>query len=167
MTADPPAPANRQVDLHHLRRAIALSRQKMLAGAGGPFGAVVARGDEVLAEGWNQVTASLDPTAHAEMVALRAAAARLRDFSLAGCVLYTSCEPCPMCLAAAYWARIDRIVFAATRADAAAGGFDDAFLYEELARPLAQRRLPMEQALPDEAAAVFADWLAKPDRVPY
>ena len=158
---------SQEVDLHHLRRAIALSRDKMLAGAGGPFGAVVARGDEVLAEGWNQVTTHCDPTAHAEIVALRGAAARLQQFSLAGCVLYTSCEPCPMCLAAAYWARIDRIVFAATRADAAAGGFDDAFLYEELARPLAQRRLPMGQALQAEAAAVFADWLAKPDRVPY
>lgn len=167
MSAHPSESACQEVDLHHLRRAIALSRDKMLAGAGGPFGAVVARGDEVLAEGWNQVTTHCDPTAHAEIVALRGAAARLQQFSLAGCVLYTSCEPCPMCLAAAYWARIDRIVFAATRADAAAGGFDDAFLYEELARPLAQRRLPMGQALHDEAAAVFADWLAKPDRVPY
>jgi guanine deaminase len=158
---------SQEIDRHHLRRAIDLSREKMLAGAGGPFGAVVARGNEVLAEGWNQVTTTCDPTAHAEMVALRGAAARLGNFSLAGCVLYTSCEPCPMCLAAAYWARIDRIVFAATRADAAAGGFDDAFLYDELARPLAQRHLPMEQVLHDEAAAVFADWLAKPDRVPY
>jgi tRNA(Arg) A34 adenosine deaminase TadA len=121
----------------------------------------------VLAEGWNQVTTAMDPTAHAEIVALRGAAARLREFSLAGCVLYTSCEPCPMCLAAAYWARVDRIVFAATRADAAAGGFDDAFLYEELARPSDLRRLPMAQGLHDEAAAVFSDWLAKPDRVPY
>lgn len=167
MAADPPEPVREEIDLIHLRRAIALSRQKMLAGEGGPFGAVVARGDEVLAEGWNQVTPACDPTAHAEVVALRGAAARLHDFSLAGCVLYTSCEPCPMCLAAAYWARVDRIVFAATRADAAAGGFDDAFLYDELARPLGQRRLPMGQALHDEAAAVFDDWLAKPDRVPY
>ena len=167
MSARPPEPDSQEVDQHHLRRAIALSREKMLAGAGGPFGAVVARGPDVLAEGWNQVTTHCDPTAHAEIVALRGAAAQMRNFSLAGCVLYTSCEPCPMCLAAAYWARIDRIVFAATRADAAAGGFDDAFLYDELARPLAQRRLPMGQALHDEAAAVFADWLAKPDRVPY
>lgn len=167
MSARPPEPDSQEVDLHHLRRAIALSRGKMLAGAGGPFGAIVARGDEVLAEGWNQVTTHCDPTAHAEVVALRGAAARLQQFSLAGCVLYTSCEPCPMCLAAAYWARIDRIVFAATRADAAAGGFDDAFLYEELARPLAQRQLPMAQALHDEAAEVFTDWLAKPDRVAY
>lgn len=167
MIKHPPETLRQEVDLQHLRRAVALSREKMLAGAGGPFGAIVARGDEVLAEGWNQVTTHCDPTAHAEVVALRGAAARLQQFSLAGCVLYTSCEPCPMCLAAAYWARIDRIVFAATRADAAAGGFDDAFLYEELARPLAQRQLPMAQALHDEAAAVFADWLAKPDRVPY
>lgn len=167
MSAAPPVPACEAVDLPHLRRAIALSREKMLAGQGGPFGAVVARGGEVLAEGWNQVTPACDPTAHAEIVALRGAAARLRDYSLAGCVLYTSCEPCPMCLAAAYWARVDRIVFAATHADAAAGGFDDAFLYEELARSPDQRRLPMRQALHAEAAAVFSDWLAKPDRVPY
>ena len=167
MAADPPEAAREAVDLKHLRRAIGLSREKMLAGAGGPFGAIVARSDEVLAEGWNQVTSTCDPTAHAEIVALRGAARRLRDFSLAGCVLYTSCEPCPMCLAAAYWARIDRIVFAATRADAAAGGFDDAFLYEEIARPLELRHLPVEQALSEEGAAVFADWLAKPDRVSY
>lgn len=167
MRDDPPEPDLGAIGLRHLRRAIDLSREKMLAGEGGPFGAVVARGDEVLAEGWNQVTGTHDPTAHAEIVALRGAAARLQDFSLAGCVLYASCEPCPMCLAAAYWARVDRIVFAASRADAAAGGFDDAYLHEELARPPAQRRLPVRQALHDEAAAVFADWLAKPDRVAY
>jgi guanine deaminase len=155
------------VSAGHLRRAIALSRERMAAGLGGPFGAVVACGSEVLAEGWNQVTSACDPTAHAEIVALRAAAARRQDFSLAGCVLYSSCEPCPMCLAAAYWARIERVVYAATRADAAAAGFDDAFLYEELAKPPGQRRLPLCQALHDEAAPVFAEWLAKPDREPY
>jgi len=151
----------------HLRRAIALSLDHMRAGHGGPFGAVIARGGEVVAEGWNQVQSAGDPTAHAEMVAIRAAATRLGGFSLKGCVLYTSCEPCPMCLAAAYWARVDRIVFAATRADAAAGGFDDAFLYEELARPPERRRLPLQQALHAEAAAVFAEWNAKPDRTLY
>jgi guanine deaminase len=167
MVPRPTMPASSAVELNLLRRAIDLSREKMLAGAGGPFGALVARGDDIVAEGWNRVTTEIDPTAHAEIVALRGAATRLGDFSLAGCVLFTSCEPCPMCLAAAYWARVDRIVFAATRADAAAGGFDDAFLYGEIALPAEQRRLPMRQALHAEAAAVFADWLAKPDRVPY
>jgi tRNA(Arg) A34 adenosine deaminase TadA len=150
-----------------LRLSIRLAREHMLAGDGGPFGAVVARGGEVLGEGWNKVLSSLDPTAHAEIVAIRAAAARLRNFSLEGCTLYASCEPCPMCLMAAYWARVDRIVFAGTRGDAARAGFDDAFLYEEIRRPAEQRKLPMQQMLASEAAAVFQEWNAKPDRVQY
>jgi tRNA(Arg) A34 adenosine deaminase TadA len=150
-----------------LQRAIALSQQHMQANAGGPFGAVIVRGDQLVAEGWNQVTSSVDPTAHAEVVAIRHACKALNNFSLAGCVLYTSCEPCPMCLAAAYWARVDRIVFAAGRADAAAIGFDDAFIYEQIPLPTDQRSVPMQQALRDDAVKVFQMWQQKTDRTPY
>jgi tRNA(Arg) A34 adenosine deaminase TadA len=150
-----------------LREAIRLSREPMLAGEGGPFGAVVARDGEILGRGWNQVTTARDPTAHAEVVALREACRRLGDHRLGGCVLYASCEPCPMCLAAAYWARVDRLVFAATRDDAAAAGFDDAFLYREFALPPEQRALPMHQLLREEGSAVLGEWLRFPGRVPY
>jgi guanine deaminase len=152
---------------HWLTHAIDLSRRHMQANAGGPFGAVIVRNDTLLAEGWNQVTSAADPTAHAEVVAIRAACRTLGSFSLAGCVLYTSCEPCPMCLAAAYWARVDRIVFAAGRADAAAIGFDDAFIYEQIALPVEQRSLPMQQALRDDAVQVFRMWQQKADKTPY
>jgi tRNA(Arg) A34 adenosine deaminase TadA len=152
---------------HWLQRAIALSQQHMQANAGGPFGAVIVRGDQLLAEGWNQVTSTSDPTAHAEVVAIRHACKTLNNFSLAGCVLYTSCEPCPMCLAAAYWARVDRIVFAAGRADAAAIGFDDAFIYDQIPLPTAQRSMPMQQALRDDAVKVFRMWQQKMDKTPY
>lgn len=158
---------SRPEDAVLLARAVALSREHMEAGAGGPFGAVIASADGVVAEGWNQVTSALDPTAHAEVVAIRRAAQALGRFSLAGTTLYTSCEPCPMCLAAAYWARVDRVVFANTRAQAAAIGFDDAFLYEQVALPPEARSLPMDHVPTPEAEAVFAAWLAKPDRVPY
>jgi guanine deaminase len=153
--------------LGHLRTAIALSRRHMETGQGGPFGAVIARNDEVIAKGWNQVTSGKDPTAHAEVVAIRSAARRLDDFSLKGCTLYTSCEPRPMCLAAAYWARVDAVVFAASREDAAAIGFDDEFFYAELAKPIAARALPMRQSLPKEAQEVFRAWVDKPDKVLY
>ena len=155
-------------DTIHLRRAIALAREHMLAGHGGPFGAVVAARDgKILGEGWNQVTSGNDPTAHAEVVAIRAATRAVGSWMLPGATLYTSCEPCPMCLAAAWWARVDRIVFAANRDDAAAAGFDDSAIYAEVARPLADRRLPIINALPGEGAAVFREWLAKEDRVEY
>ncbi|MFM7182118.1 MAG: nucleoside deaminase [Verrucomicrobiales bacterium] len=154
-------------DAIHLRRAIALAREHMLAGHGGPFGAVIARDGQILGEGWNQVTTSQDPTAHAEVVAIRAATRNTGSWMLTGATLYTSCEPCPMCLAAAWWARVDRIVFAANRDDAAAAGFDDSALYTEVARPLKDRHLPITNALPNEGAAVFQDWLAKEDRVEY
>src|SRR5580658_3116882 len=122
-------------DLQFMKIAVDLAAQHMRAGEGGPFGAVVTRGADILARGWNKVTSSNDPTAHAEMSAIRAAAAAVGSFQLRGCVLYSSCEPCPMCLGAAYWARLDRIVFAATRVDAAAAGFDDAEIYQEFSRP--------------------------------
>lgn len=156
-----------RADELHLARAVALSRQHMQAGAGGPFGAVVVRDGQVLAEGWNQVTSRNDPTAHAEVVAIRAACAAVADFSLAGATLYTSCEPCPMCLASAYWARIGRIVYANTRDEAAAIGFDDAFIYDEMPKLPAERSLPMEHRPHPDAAAVFAAWIAKADRVRY
>lgn len=154
-------------DTAFLHQAVRLAHDHMKAGAGGPFGAVVACDADLLAAGWNQVTSTHDPTAHAEVVALRAAAKRLGTHVLTGCTLYTSCEPCPMCLAAAYWARVERIVFAATRDDAALAGFDDAMLYRELSLDLGDRQLPMVQGLRSEAQAVFAAWLDKADRVPY
>jgi len=150
-----------------MRRAIALGREGMLAGSGGPFGCVIVRAGQILAEGNNRVLASHDPTAHAEVVAIRTACARVGHFELRGCDLYTSCEPCPMCLGAANWARVDRIFFAATREDAAAGGFDDEWLYREVAAPLASRRIPTTPLLRHEAAPLFREWLAKADRTPY
>ena len=133
----------------------------------GPFGAVIARGDEVVAEGWNQVLALKDPTAHAEVSAIRLACERLERFHLDDCVLYTSCEPCPMCLGAAIWARIDRNYYAADRADAASAGFADEWMYDEMAAPLDARRLPLEQRLKDEALAAFDAWRAKEDKIDY
>lgn len=149
-----------------LRRAIRLACDNVAAG-GGPFGAVVAKDGVVLGQGVNRVVPDADPTAHAEVVAIRAAARVLGTHDLAGAVLYTSCEPCPMCLGAAWWARVDRIVFAADRADAAAAGFDDAAIYAEVAAPLAARSLPILRALPEDGRAPFRLWSAKPDRVPY
>ena len=145
-----------------LRRAIELAGIGMSAGHGGPFGALVVRGDQVLAEGVNQVTGSHDPTAHAEVCAIRAACASLGGFSLAGCEIYSSCEPCPMCLSAIYWARLDRLHFAATRADAAEIGFDDAFLYGEIGLVPELRRLPSVHALRDEARQVMLPWKQMP-----
>ncbi len=154
-------------DAAYLRRAIALAREHMDAGAGGPFGAVVVRDGAVVGEGWNRVTSDHDPTAHAEIVAIRAACARLGRFSLAGCVIYASCEPCPMCLAAIYWARIDRLVYGAAREDAARVGFDDALIYDEIPRPPAERRLASRRMLADEARALLRAWAEKPDKIPY
>ena len=154
-------------DRRHLARAVALSREHMQAGAGGPFGAVIARGDAVLAEGWNQVTSTNDPTAHAEVVAIRRACAEVRSFALEGATLYTSCEPCPMCLASAYWARLSRIVYANTREDAAAIGFDDAMIYEEIAKPPTERPLTTIHAPNEDAKALYAEWAQKADRIAY
>jgi tRNA(Arg) A34 adenosine deaminase TadA len=154
-------------DLEFMQIAIELAAQHLRAREGGPFGAVITRGADIVARGWNQVTSANDPTAHAEMSAIRAAAAAAGSFQLRGCVLYSSCEPCPMCLGAAYWARLDRIVFAATRADASAAGFDDAEIYEELSRPPCARKLPMQEAMRERAVEVFAEWLRLPDKTPY
>lgn len=154
-------------DLDFLTHAIALARQHMQAGAGGPFGAVIVREGRVLAEGWNQVTSGNDPTAHAEVVAIRRACAAQGVFDLAGATIYASCEPCPMCLGAIYWARLDRLVFAGTKQDAAAIGFDDHFIYQELERPVPQRRLVTRHLPLPEQDAVFADWMKMEDRKPY
>lgn len=154
-------------DHAHLARAIALSREHMRAGEGGPFGALIVRDGEVLAEGWNQVTSANDPTAHAEVVAIRRACQAVGDFALPGATLYTSCEPCPMCLASAYWARVARIVYANTREDAAAIGFDDRLIYDEIPKPVAERTIPAVHAPLPEAQAVFAEWMSKPDKVAY
>jgi guanine deaminase len=153
-------------DAELLDRAVALAVDSA-AGEGGPFGALVARDGEVLAEGTNRVVATADPTAHAEVVALRGACAALGTHVLDGCVLVTSCEPCPMCLGAAWWARVARIVFAATRADAAQAGFDDAAIYAEVAAPLAARSLPIAQVAVADPVAPFAAWAANPARTPY
>ncbi len=154
-------------DRRHLAHAVALSRRHMEANEGGPFGAVIVSGGRVLAEGWNRVTSTNDPTAHAEVVAIRRACEALGSFSLEGATLYTSCEPCPMCLASAYWARVSRIVYANTRDQAAAIGFDDAYIYDEVPKDPAARTLPMVHVPTDEADAVFADWLKKADRIEY
>jgi guanine deaminase len=150
-----------------MRQAVRLSAEHMRNGAGGPFGAVIVKDRKVIADGWNRVTSDNDPTAHAEVTAIRAACAALGTFSLAGCDIYTSCEPCPMCLAAIYWARLDRIFFANTRVDAAAIGFDDDLLYREIAKPVGERLIPTAQLALPEAAAVFAEWRDKPDKVTY
>jgi tRNA(Arg) A34 adenosine deaminase TadA len=154
-------------DADHMRHAIALSRKGMEGGAGGPFGAVVVLDGQVVAEGWNQVTSTNDPTAHAEVVAIRRACAALGRFDLRGATLYTSCEPCPMCLAAAYWARLDAVVYGNARDEAAAIGFDDQWLYDEVPKPIEARSLPMRRLLAAEALEVFQAWAAKPDKVPY
>jgi guanine deaminase len=152
---------------NHMRRAIALSLEMMRSGKGGPFGAVVARGDAIIAEGFNQVTSSNDPTAHAEVVAIRLACQALRTFDLSGCEIFTSCEPCPMCLSAIYWARLDKIYYANDRHDAAAIGFRDDFLYHEIPLPLDQRAIPTRPLLRAEGQAAFKEWDLKPDKVIY
>jgi len=150
-----------------LRQAIALATQNVARGAGGPFGAVIVREGMIIGEGANSVTTTNDPTAHAEINAIRAAAQALGTFTLAGCELYTSCEPCPMCLAAAYWAHVDFIYYGACAADAARAGFDDAFLYEELRKATKDRKIRSMQFLGDEAWASFAAWIASPNKIKY
>jgi tRNA(Arg) A34 adenosine deaminase TadA len=150
-----------------MEEAIQLSREMMRGGAGGPFGAIVVRRGEILARGWNAVTSTNDPTAHAEVMAIRQASQRLGTFRLDDCELYSSCEPCPMCLAAAYWARLSKVCFAATRDDASAVGFDDRWLYEEFQRPRVERVLPLQQCLREKALLVLEEWKAKTDKTPY
>ena len=150
----------------HARKAIELARENMVSG-GGPFGAVIVRDGEVIATGANRVTANHDPTAHAEVVAIRRACASLKVFHLEGCEIYSSCEPCPMCLAAIYWAKLDRVYYCATRQDAEQAGFADDHIYREIPLQPTERSIGMRQVLRDEALAVFDAWRAKDDKVPY
>ena len=150
-----------------MREAIRLSRDSVRKQGGGPFGAVVVRRGKIVGRGANQVTAANDPTAHAEIVAIRAAGQRLKTFRLDDCEIYTSCEPCPMCLTAIYWAGLTRVYYANTRADAARANFRDAWLYRELARPRGRRQIPLQPLLRAEARKVFAEWKNKPDKIEY
>ena len=150
-----------------MQQAIHLATENVLHGRGGPFGAVVVKDGHVIATGANQVTASNDPTAHAEVVAIRNACQALGTFQLLGCEVYTSCEPCPMCLAALYWSRCQAIFYGNSESDAAAIGFDDSFLYEEVKKPRHQRSIPIEQLLPDEARRSFEAWTQNLQRVAY
>jgi len=157
-------------DEHHiafLRHAIRIAADNVESGDGGPFGAVVAKNGQVIATGVNRVTATNDPTAHAEVMAVREACRILGDFRLAGCEIYCSSEPCPMCMGAIYWTRLDRIYYAASRFDAAAVGFDDQFIYDELAVDPASRGIPARRLLADEGLTPFEFWTAKQDRVDY
>jgi guanine deaminase len=160
---NPSAPPNPEF----LRRAIALAIQNVESGRGGPFAAVIVRDGKIVGEGVNTVTAGNDPTAHGEVNAIRAACQALDTYTLAGCELYTSCEPCPMCLAASYWARLDAIYYGSSAADAARAGFDDAFLYEEFRKSQTARSLPATQLLASEAWAAFAAWIASASKVEY
>ncbi len=150
-----------------MRRAIELSIENVRSGKGGPFAALVVKDGEILATGANLVTSACDPTAHAEMVAIREACRKLSEFQLAGCEIYTTCEPCPMCLGAIYWARPARVYFGNTASDAAAIGFDDSFIYQQLGVALAERTIPMVQLMHEEALSAFQEWERKSDRVRY
>jgi guanine deaminase len=151
----------------YMRRAVELATQNVLAGTGGPFAAVIVRDGVVIADAANSVTTTNDPTAHGEINAIRKACAALGTFTLAGCEIYSSCEPCPMCLAAIYWARMETIYFGCGQNEAARAGFDDAFLYEEIARGSADRRIPAVQMMQSEAWEAFATWIALPTKVDY
>jgi tRNA(Arg) A34 adenosine deaminase TadA len=155
------------MDNAFMARAIQLAIENVHSGRGGPFGAVIARNGEMIAEGANQVTSTKDPTAHAEVNAIRAACEKLGVFELPGCEIYTSCEPCPMCLGAIYWARLSHIYFASVAADAARIGFDDSLIYSEMAKPHSQRSIPMVQMMRQEALAAFRAWEEKPNKIVY
>ena len=150
-----------------MKRAISLAEEMMRAHKGGPFGAVIARDGEIVGEGYNQVTSLNDPTAHAEVVAIRQACSNVGSFRLDGCEIFASCEPCPMCLSAIYWARIDKIYYANTRADAARIGFDDELIYHQLSLPVDRRRIPAIRLLGDEAKPAFREWASMADKIRY
>lgn len=151
----------------HMRRAIRLAEENAASGNGGPFGAVIVKDGKVVAEGSNTVTVDNDPTAHAEVTAIRRACAVLGTFDLSGCELYTSCEPCPMCLAACYWAHVSKVFYSAGREDAADAGFDDEMIYVEVAKQLNERKLPFVQLLPEEGLRPFMLWKSNPDKIRY
>ena len=150
-----------------MARAIELATQNVRSGRGGPFAAVVVKDGRIISEGTNQVTSSYDPTAHAEIVAIRKACEALKDYQLHDCEIYTTCEPCPMCLGAIYWARPARVFFASTASDAARAGFDDSFIFEQMQLPCAERRIPMIPMMRDEARAALRAWEEKTDKTPY
>ena len=150
-----------------MARAIQLSLDNVLSGKGGPFGAVIVQDGKILAEGVNRVTAVNDPTAHAEVVAIREACAKLRAFELTDCEIYTSCEPCPMCLGAIYWARLARVYFGNLASDASQIGFDDSFIYREIAQVVRKRSIPMVPMMREQALAAFRAWQDKPNKIPY
>ena len=150
-----------------MTRAIRLSIENVNSGRGGPFGAVIVKDGDLVAEGTNQVASTKDPTAHAEMLAIRAACAKFGTFDLHGCEIYTSCEPCPMCLGAIYWARLSRVYFANAAVDASSIGFDDSLIYREIPLPIAQRAIPMIQMMREQALAAFQAWQEKPNKIVY
>jgi guanine deaminase len=150
-----------------MQRAVALSLEKMRANRGGPFGAVIVRNGTIISEGWNEVTSSNDPTAHSEIVAIRRACTVLGNFNLPDCDIYTSCEPCPMCLGAIYWARLWRVYFANTRIDASKIGFDDDFIYREVAQVPELRRIPHFRLMTEDAQVAFKEWTASPEKIRY
>ncbi|WP_205859104.1 nucleoside deaminase [Pleionea sediminis] len=154
-------------DKEFLERAIALAAENSKAGDNGPFGAVIVKNGEIIAEGWNQVVSSKDPTAHAEVVAIRRACDALNTNELSGAVLYSSCEPCPMCFSSAVWARVDRVVYAETRYGAAKAGFDDEVLYEAIADMKNQKLVPCEHMPMEEASKVFDSWISNENKIPY
>ena len=155
------------MDKSFMARAIQLSVENVRSGQGGPFGAVIVKNGSIVAEGVNRVTSHNDPTAHAEVVAIRDACARLNTFTLNDCEIYTSCEPCPMCLGAIYWAHLARIYFGTDAANASRFGFDDSFIYREFAQPLPARTIPMIQMMSEEALAAFEAWQEKPNKIAY
>ena len=154
-------------DEYFMRRAISLAQKGIDSNSGGPFGAVVVKDGEIIGEGYNQVTSTNDPTAHAEVVAIRNACQKLGSFQLDNCILYTSCEPCPMCLGAIYWARPLRVFYAATREDAAQIGFDDQFIYEEIEKNFEHRQMKLVNLMRDEGLAVFENWENKSNKTKY
>ena len=156
-----------EIDEQFMLRAIALAQSGMDSNSGGPFGAIVVKDGQVIGEGSNQVTSSNDPTAHAEIVAIRNACKTLGTFQLDGCIIYTSCEPCPMCLGALYWARPEKVFFACTREDAANVGFDDDFLYREMEKSINDRELQMYNLMRKESLRVFSNWAEKADKTEY
>jgi guanine deaminase len=155
------------MDNAFMARAIRLSIENVQSGRGGPFGAVIVKDNRIVAEGTNQVTLTNDPTAHAEMLAIRQACQELGVFELKECELYTSCEPCPMCLGAIYWARLARVYYGNLADDAGAAGFDDSLIYREIGRPHLQRAIPMVQMMREEALAAFHAWKNMPGKEAY
>lgn len=156
-----------ELDVQFMRRAIALAQKGIDQNEGGPFGCVIVRNGEIVGEGNNQVTSTNDPTAHAEVVAIRNACQTLGSFQLEDCIIYASCEPCPMCLGAIYWSRPKQLFYACNKSDAAAIGFDDKFIYEEIERPSTARQIKTETILRDEAINVFENWAGKTDKAEY